>query len=395
MYPTIYHALLDLTGIDLPFLKMMNSFGFFVALAFMSAAYFLKLALERKTKDGSIPISYKKVIYGKAPSFGAIINSAIFGFVIGYKFVYLARNVDIAMKDPQGFMLSTEGYLASGILGALVFLGITYNDYRKEKKQYPEPISKEIAITSKEHSWNMAVYAAIFGFTGAKLFHLFENPDQMIAFFSDFDFAQLMSGLTIYGGLILGGAGVMWYMNKHNIPLLAGSDAVVPGLMLAYGIGRIGCQVSGDGDWGINNLAAKPGWMSWLPDWTWAYTYPNNVNRVGTTIIDGTCFEGYCTELPYPVFPTPFYETMMAIGLFFILWKLSKSIKIPGVLFFIYMIFNGFERFWIEKIRINNDFLTIGGWTMTQAELISMLMFVAGITGIIVLQKRYRRNNIA
>ena len=68
------------------------------------------------------------------------------------------------------------------------------------------------------------------------------------------------------------------------MPFLRLADATAPGLLLAYGIGRIGCHVSGDGDWGIPNTLPKPGWLSWAPDWIWAYAYPNNVNRVGIRI---------------------------------------------------------------------------------------------------------------
>ncbi|MFT4660252.1 MAG: phosphatidylglycerol:prolipoprotein diacylglycerol transferase [Patiriisocius sp.] len=388
MYPTIYHLVLDLFGLEIPMLKIMNSFGFFVALAFISAAYFLKLELARKSNEGNIPVSYKKEKRGGLPSLHNIISTGFFGFVIGYKFIAILLDSENSLSDPQSFLLSTKGNALAGIAMSAIFLGLLYRAYLKEKKKYPNLVIEEVAITHKEHSWNMAVQAAIFGFAGAKLFHLIENPGQFIEFFTDFNFANFLSGLTIYGGLILGGAGVMWYMHRHKIPLLSGADAAVPGVMLAYGVGRIGCQVSGDGDWGIDNLASKPDWMSILPDWMWSYSYPNNINGVGEAITNGTCFDGYCTQLTNPVFPTPFYETTMAVTIFLILWSLRKKITIPGVLFFAYMIFNGFERFWIEKIRVNNVFLNIGELQMTQAEVIAVIMFIVGIGGILFLRNR-------
>ena len=168
-------------------------------------------------------------------------------------------------------------------------------------------------------------------------------------------------------------------------------DAAAPGLMLAYGIGRLGCQVSGDGDWGIANIAPKPGW---IPQWLWSYDYPNNVNAVlgphrggyvGQPITDGTCFEGYCTHLVPGVFPTPLYETIMCLLLFAALWWLRKRISLPGVLFSVYLIMNGVERFLIEKIRVNEPFL--GSWT--QAEVISTSLIILGTAGILWSRNRH------
>jgi len=391
MYPTIYHLVYDLFGLEIPVLKIMNSFGFFVALAFIAAAYTLKLELDRKGNEGIIPKTYKKVTLGGKPSLYNIISTTIFGFLVGFKLVPIILNTNGSLGNPQAFLLSTDGNVLAGIVCCAIFLGLLYREYKKDVAKYPTPTEEQVAITNKEHSWNMAVYAAIFGFAGAKLFHLIENPSQFIDFFTDFNFSNFLSGLTIYGGLILGGGAVMWYMKKHNIPIWSGADAAVPGVMLAYGVGRIGCQVSGDGDWGIDNLADKPNWLSWAPDWMWSYRYPNNVNGVGEQIVDGTCFEGYCTQLTNPAFPTPFYETTMAIIIFLILWGLRKKITIPGVLFFTYMIFNGIERFWIEKIRINNEFLAFGDISMTQAEIIAVIMFFVGIGGIFWLKKKHVR----
>ena len=106
-------------------------------------------------------------------------------------------------------------------------------------------------------------------------------------------------------------------------------DAVSPALMLAYAIGRIGCQISGDGDWGIAaDLAAKPGW---LPDWLWAQTYDGNIAGV---LID-----------PPGVYPTPIYESVMAFIAFAMLWRLRKQGHKPGWLFGLYVLLVGLERF--------------------------------------------------
>ena len=212
-------------------------------------------------------------------------------------------------------------------------------------------------------------------------------------FFQEPSLENFLSGLTVYGGLIMGAFAVWLYARPKGLKFIHLADATAPGLMLAYGIGRIGCQVSGDGDWGIPNTAPKPDWMGFLPDWMWAYQYPNNVNSVGPKIPADSgmdVFEGYGHYLDVPVFPTPIYETTMAVVIFAILWALRKRITIPGVLFGTYLMFNGFERFWIEKIRVNNKFDLLG-MTVTQAEVISVLTFIGGLALVIFLTRRAKR----
>jgi prolipoprotein diacylglyceryltransferase len=87
------------------------------------------------------------------------------------------------------------------------------------------------------------------------------------------------------------------------------------------------------------------------------------------------------------VFPTPFYEVIMAIGIFFLLWGIRKKITTAGVLFCIYLIFNGTERFLIEKIRVNSTY-KIGQLAITQAEIISSCMILIGFVGIIYLSRK-------
>jgi len=144
--------------------------------------------------------------------------------------------------------------------------------------------------------------------------------------------------------------------------------------MLAYSVGRIGCHMSGDGDWGIANLNAKP--ISWLPDWLWAYTYPNNVANEGNPIAG--CVGRFCNELPQPVYPTPIYEVIVCFILFLILWKIRDRIKSPGMMFGIYLMLNGLERFFIELIRVNTKY-NVAGIHFTQAELISSILFLSGL----------------
>ena len=179
----------------------------------------------------------------------------------------------------------------------------------------------------------------------------------------------------------------VYYAHKKGLKLVHVIDACAPGLMLAYGIGRIGCQLSGDGDWGTTNELPIPEALSFLPDWMWSFTYPHNVNGEG--ILIAGCEGKYCYELATPVWPTPFYETVMAFMIFGGLWAFRKKITTPGVMFSFYLIFNGIERFLIEKIRINPDY-NIFGMKATQAEIIAVLLIIVGIGGVWYAKKSYK-----
>ncbi len=204
----------------------------------------------------------------------------------------------------------------------------------------------------------------------------------------------------------------------NELQLIHLVDVFAPALILAYGIGRIGCHLSGDGDWGVFNSAysvndvgliresisgefekvqtstkeiteyfrsldsvqdiafLKPDFLSFLPDWMFAYDYPNNVLGEGVELKNCTPIMWdkhgdplYCNHLPAPVFPTAFYEVIMSFIIFIGLWIFRTRVKIAGVLFCIYLTLNGIERFFIEKIRVNTKYDILGG--ITQAEIIS------------------------
>ena len=382
MYPNISYLLNDLFGINIPL--PIQTFGFFVAIAFLLSSWTLSLELKRKEEEGLISATKRKKIIGKKVSPLDLIVHAIVGFLVGYKLLYAGLNYSDFVNNPQGMILSSEGHFLGGLIFAFINAYMKYREVKKEKLDRPKTITE--TVHPYQLVGNITMIAAISGIIGAKLFHNLENMDDFMAD----PIGQLLSfsGLTFYGGLICGAVAVIYYTKKYGINYKIISDAAAPGLMLAYGIGRMGCHFSGDGDWGITNLAPKPEWMSFLPDWTWAYTYPNNVINAGVPI-EG-CVGNYCNELLYPVFPTPIYEIAMALALFGLLWALRKRINIAGMLFGIYMIVNGLERFFIEKIRVNTKYI-IFEKEITQAELISFGLI---ITGIIIVYRLYAINRI-
>lgn len=216
---------------------------------------------------------------------------------------------------------------------------------------------------------DLAFVVTLAGIVGARLFHVLENLDQFFADPASMIFNR--SGLSIFGGLIVGTLAGIVCMKRWKLPLRPMLDAAAPAMMLGYALGRVGCQVSGDGDWGsVANMALKPGW---LPNWFWAQSYENNV--VGILI-------------PAPgVYPTPMYESLMGFACFGLLWSVRKHPFQAGWLFSLYLLLAGIERLLIEQIRIN-PVLNFFGLHATQAEFISVSIMVFGMAGLVLLSHR-------
>jgi phosphatidylglycerol:prolipoprotein diacylglycerol transferase len=164
------------------------------------------------------------------------------------------------------------------------------------------------------------------------------------------------SGLVWYGGAIGGAIGVLGWMRWRHTLELRMLDMCATALALGYAIGRIGCQVSGDGDYGIRSS---------LP---WAMGYPH-----------GT--------VPTPpgvrVQPTPIYETVTMCLLAYLLWQLRDRVR-PGVVFALYLVGSGLERFLVEFIRRNSE--VFAGLTAPQLE--SIGLFVIGLVWLAALVRR-------
>ncbi|MBI1286070.1 MAG: diacylglyceryl transferase [Flavobacteriales bacterium] len=379
MYPTLYDLVLDLTGIPIPPFKLVQSFGMMVAIAFMAASMNLAAELRRKEREGLIPSIKRLTWVGKRSTLSEKVVSGIIGFLIGYKLLGIVLDFQTVIGNPQAFILSYEGSLLGGIIGAAVSVGVRL--YDDSKITLPEPQQVEMTVHPKDHVSTITILAAVFGILGAKVFHNLENWDDLMA--DPMNALVSFSGLSFLGGFICATAAIWYYAKKNNIPIIHLTDATLPGLMLAYGIGRLGCQLAGDGDWGIPNDAPKPDWMSWLPDWLWAYNYPNNV--LGIDLKTDFAQMGY-TSLTGYAYPTPLYETMMALLIFSFLWFMRKRWKVPGQLAVWYLLLSGIERLLIEQIRINNEYHILGHG-ITQAEIISSVMILLGLIGIIIIPK--------
>jgi len=233
----------------------------------------------------------------------------------------------------------------------------------------------EVEVPPQDVVPDLTVVVMFAGIIGARVFHILEHTDQFMADPWPMIFSR--SGLSIFGGLIAGTLAGLVCVRRWKLPLRPLLDAAAPAMMIGYAIGRIGCQVSGDGDWGsAANMALKP---EWLPTWLWAQTYDHNIF-------------GEVIAAP-GVYPAPIYETAMALVCFAVLWKLRKHPLLTGWLFSVYLLLAGIERLLIEQIRVN-PVLHVGGFHATQAEMIAVALIVLGLAGVAVLSRRDTRRPV-
>jgi phosphatidylglycerol:prolipoprotein diacylglycerol transferase len=274
------------------------------------------------------------------------------------------------VTDIVNAVIGTRWQLPVPTFGVLVVTAIAISTgvFRKDVRRL-ESFGTIPALTHTRVA-DLVFIAVIAGLVGARVFSILDYPAQFLEHPAAMIFTR--TGFSIYGGLCFGVLAGAIYLRKYAVPILPMLDAAAPALMLGYAIGRLGCQFSGDGDWGIaSNMALKPGW---LPDWIWGQTYEGNILGVALPAAG--------------VYPTPIYETAMALLLFAVLRMLRTRKSQPGFLFSIYLMLAGFERLLIEKIRINVDYHLLG-LTFTQAEAISFTLVLAGLGGaILTLGKR-------
>lgn len=370
MYPDLSYIFHDLLGTARDnWLSIFKTFGFFLLMAFIVAARLLKWELERREKIGQLKPTRSLIVPGKTVTIYDYVFNAIFGFVLGYKLPYAISNIDAWKADPGGVLLSLDGWWWSGLIGGAIFLAY----YLYLGKTQKEEVEKEVDIYPSDRVGPITMAAAVGGILGAKFFAIIEY---LPAFFDD-PLGVLLSGdgLAIYGGLIGGALVVFFYLRKHNIKPVPVLDAVAPSLIIAYGVGRMGCQLSGDGDWGIVAKPIPDWWF--LPDWVWSFNFPHNVLGRGVKIPD--CELEYCTQLAEAVYPTSIYETLLAFAIGGLLWALRKRFTpIPGLLFAVYLFFNGVERFFIEFVRVNDRYNVLGA-EVSQAQIIAICFMLVGL----------------
>jgi phosphatidylglycerol:prolipoprotein diacylglycerol transferase len=273
------------------------------------------------------------------------------------------------------------------IYGFFLFLGIFIASqiFEREAKSKLRILFKEgpIDVLPSNFRNNVVLIVAISGIIGSKIIALLEEYE-VFHDNSIFDAVFRKTGISFYGGLLGAALALILYFRKTKTNLLPALDAAAPAILIGYSLGRLGCHFSGDGDWGVVSNA-QPSWW-FLPDWMWGFNFPHNVANKGVWI-EGCTFK-YCKILEQPVFPTSLYEAIVCFLLFlFIILAKRFFSKLEGVIFSIYLILSGFERFAIEFIRVNKKH-SFGGLWLSQAQFISIALVVLGIMLIIYLLRK-------
>ena len=391
MYPNLRYAFYDIFGLDIPALALVQSYGFFLALTFLACGVALSMDLKRRENLGQLKGIEEERTVGQPLSIVDMGINFLLGFVFGFKGIYaMANPAPFVGNDARTYLMSMEhGYWWGGLLVGVLFVFSKYREKQKELEEYPSPQTIQKTIFPHERVSDIIIIAAVSGIVGAKLLYMTEvSYTSWEAMMRDF-FSG--SGLSVYGGFILAFLVVSYYIRSKKIPLNQLLDACAPAMILGTGLGRLGCHFSGDGDWGDPNRYEKP--FSWIPDWLWGYRYPNNVINEGIPMDE--CyypdhFGDYCHILKEPVFPTPIYELIICLIIFAVLWKIRHRVKVHGIVFSVYLICTGLERFLLEMIRVNDDY-TIAGLTLSQAQYIAIVLFTIGLILTIVLVQKQRK----
>src|SRR6266487_4594341 len=245
--------------------------------------------------------------------------------------------------------------VATGLLIAAYVLQADYNRRREELDRYrPSKIDVHEGLLARmvrqshgDEGFFIIGIAGIIGIVGARLYHVLETPRELIA-----DPSMLISrfGFAWFGGLLGGFVALAYLARRFEIPTLIFMDLCSPAAAVGYAIGRIGCLLSGDGDYGVPTK---------LP---WGMSFPNGV--VPTTA---------------RVHPTPIYEFLIWLAIAAFLWRLGKKAlgadRSKGEVFCAYLILTGVARFLIEFIRINPRSF----FGLSNAQTASLVSIVVGV----------------
>ncbi|HVA69378.1 MAG TPA: prolipoprotein diacylglyceryl transferase family protein [Candidatus Binataceae bacterium] len=215
--------------------------------------------------------------------------------------------------------------------------------------------------------------AALAGLAGARLYDIIDNFPLYMANPASMIFSG--SGFVWYGGLIGGITGVGLVSRRWGVPFMITADMAAPALAIGQALGRIGCHLSGDGDWGL---------PSKLP---WAVAYPHAiVGWNGDTVLKLDAHNNLVSGF-FPgvrVQPAPIYEAILYTGVFLFLWSRRRNAGADGRIFYMYLVLAGASRFIVEFIRVNPRVLM----GLSEAQLIAIAMMIIGSAALLLGNRR-------
>ena len=251
--------------------------------------------------------------------------------------------------------IPTYGLMVS--IGLLVAAYILQADFNRHRALFAKKGYLKDEKSQGDEGFLVIGMAGIAGLIGSRIYSVLESPREFIAnpsmLFSRF-------GFTWFGGFLAGVIALVFLARHFQIPVLEFIDLCSAPAALGYALGRMGCLLSGDGDYGIPTT---------LP---WGMSFPNGI--VPTL--------GVCAERGLPldcrVHPTPIYEFLAWVIIAAFLWRMGKKAArgagSHGEIFGVYLILTGVARFLVEFIRLNPKVL----YGMTNAQVVSILSICFG-----------------
>ena len=240
--------------------------------------------------------------------------------------------------------------------GLMMALGFIAGDLLLNNECRRRGFSSELATA-------IVIWGAIGGLGGARIYDVFDNWPAYMSHPASIIFSG--AGFVWYGGLIGGILSTWLVARRHRVSFLAVADMCAAPLVLGMAFGRMGCQLSGDGDWGL---------PSTLP---WAMAYPRAIVGWGPDTVLKLDRHDNLVSGFFPgvrVHPTPVYEAILYVAIFCFLWSIRKKVSLEGELLYLYLILVGAARFMVEFVRINRRV----SWGLSEAQIISLIMITAG-----------------
>ncbi len=275
---------------------------------------------------------------------------------------------------PVLFRLGPLPIYSFGVMAALGFLTANFLLTRECTRRGYDPGMADALVVS----------GAISGFAGSRLYDVFDHWSEYMA--HPWSIVLSGAGFVWYGGLI-GGIIATWIVARYyKVNFLTVTDMCAAPLILGQAFGRMGCQLSGDGDWGV---------PSTLP---WAMAYPKAIigwhgdihvpdgGFIPATVLkldpSGALVDGFFPGVR--VHPAPLYEVLMYVAIFAFLWSRLKRIAFEGQYLCLYLILSGAARFLVEFIRINPRV----AFGLSEAQIISLVMIAVGFVAWPLLSRR-------
>ena len=324
-------------------------YGLMLAVGFIIASTLLTSELKRKNINPDVTESFTFFMKG------------LYGFLVASFVITFGR---------QSSLGSLPSFAFASPLHSVITLIVIAGGYFLFRKQSKGAFDMANAVT---------LLALTFGVAGSKILYVIEHLGEFIV--RPFDTAFSPGGLTFYGGFLLATGAIYLTAKRSRVPFLAIADSASPGLILGYGIARIGCHLAGDGDYGF------PTTLPWGTDYSHG-TFPPSEAFKGFPEVTSRFPNGVVPDTT-PCHPTPVYELLLCVLIFWLLWRFRRKTIRDGKLFTAYLMLAGLERFLIEFIRINPRM----AFGLSEAQLIAAGLILLGALGWFSLAKTTEGDN--